>query len=148
MLRESETTTGERVIVQGIGNSFVSVPFHKVSLESNLVHGNTDVGVVSNLPMRGISMLLGNDLAGGKVVRYPWVVSKPSVSKETEKIEERHPGVFPSYAVTRAKSKQKNAKINSDDGLSSALKDWSTVHQLVLAGKHNWGLPTKCLWEY
>ena len=87
MPRESETAKGERVILQGVGGNVVSVPLHQISLDSEIVCGTVIVGVVDSLPMQGISMLLGNDLAGERVVPHPRVVEKLSVSEGTEKIE-------------------------------------------------------------
>ena len=38
---------------------------------TSMVLGTVTVGIVAELPMRGISLLLGNDLAGGKVLPSP-----------------------------------------------------------------------------
>lgn len=107
MPRGSETTTGERVVIQGVGSNFVSVQLHRISLDSNIVCGPIVIGVVDSLPMKGISMLLGNDLARERVVPHPRVVEKLSVLEETEKIEETHPGTFPSCLVTRANARKR-----------------------------------------
>ena len=37
MPRESETATGEQVIIQGVGEDLVSVPPHRISLDSEIV---------------------------------------------------------------------------------------------------------------
>ena len=58
------------------------------------------------LPIKGVSLLLGNDLAGGKVVADPKVTSKPITLVSTEKLEEVFPGIFSSCAVTRAMAKK------------------------------------------
>ncbi|PIK41670.1 hypothetical protein BSL78_21475 [Apostichopus japonicus] len=42
----------------------ISVPLHRVNLECGLVSGQVLVGVMSELPIKGVSMMLGNDLAG------------------------------------------------------------------------------------
>ena len=107
MPRESETATGEQWILQGVGGNVVSAPLHQISLDSEIVCGTVIVGVVDSLPMQGISMLLGNDLAEERVVPHPRVVEKPIVSEETEKIEQEHPGTFPSCVVTRAEAKKR-----------------------------------------
>ena len=62
------TSTGESVIAQGIEAGCVNVPIHKVNLVSDLVTGSVVVGTRPTLPIEGVSLLLGNDLAGGKVV--------------------------------------------------------------------------------
>lgn len=66
VLRELNLTTGKSVIVQGISNSFVSVPLHRIRLTCNLVSSPVEVEVSFSLPMKVIS-LLGNELAGGRV---------------------------------------------------------------------------------
>ena len=100
------TSTGESVIAQGIEGGCVNVPLHKVNLVSNLVTGSVVVGTRPTLPIKGVSLLLGNDLAGGKVVADPKVTSKPITLVSTEKLEEVIPGIFPSCAVTRAMAKK------------------------------------------
>ena len=107
------TSTGESVTTQGIEGGCVTVPLHKVNLVSDLVTGSVVVGTRPTLPIKGVSLLLGNDLAGGKVVPDPKVTSKPITLVSTEKLEEVIPGIFPSCAVTRAMAKRpkKNQKI-------------------------------------
>ena len=57
-----------------------SIPLHIINLECDLINKNkVTVGVVSSLPCEGISLLLGNDLAGGKVV--PDVITSDTPSK-------------------------------------------------------------------
>ena len=101
------------MILQGVGGDFVSVPLHQISLNSEIVCRTVIVGVVDSLPMQGISMLLGNDLAGERVVPHPRVVEKPMVSEETEKIEQEHPGTFPSCVVTRAEAKKMTGDVTT-----------------------------------
>ena len=43
------------------------VPLHKVHLKCGLVTGPVVVGVRPSLPVQGVSLVLGNDLAGGQV---------------------------------------------------------------------------------
>ena len=100
------TSTGESVIAQGIEGGCVNVPLHKVKLVSDLVTGSVVVGTRPTLPIKGVSLLLGNDLAGGKVVADPKVTSKSITLVSTEKLEEVIPGIFPSCAVTRAMAKK------------------------------------------
>ena len=56
------TSTGESVIAQGIEGGCVNVPLHKVDLVSDLVTSSVVVGTRPNLPIKGVSLLLGNDL--------------------------------------------------------------------------------------
>ena len=71
------TSTGETVIAQGVEGGCVNVPLYKVNLASDLVTGSIVVGTKPTLPIKGVSFLLGNDLAGAKVDVDPKVTSKP-----------------------------------------------------------------------
>ena len=84
----------------------MNIPLHKVKLVSDLVTGSVVVGTRPTLHIKGVSLLLGNDLAGGKVVADPKVTSKPITLVSTEKLQEVIPGIFPSCAVTRAMAKK------------------------------------------
>ena len=80
------TSTGESVIAQGIEEGCVNVQFHLVNLVSDLVTGSVVVGTRPTLPIKGVSLLLGHVLAGGKVVADPKVTSKPITLVSTEKL--------------------------------------------------------------
>lgn len=49
------------------GKRFLNLPLHKLNLECEVVSGKVVVALSSQLPIDGITMLLGNDLAGGRV---------------------------------------------------------------------------------
>ena len=123
---DMSSVTGEYVIVQGVEGGFINVPLHRVNLVSDIVSGSVVVGVMETLPAKGVSMLLGNDLAGGKVIAEPKVVMEPVTSAETEKIEEEIPGVFPSCVVTRAQARKMaedtRASIDTEDDLIDLSK--------------------------
>lgn len=97
-------------IVYSISNDFLSIPLHRVHLVSDLVSGPIVVGVVPRMPMKGVSMLLGKELAGEKITIYPKLELEPVTSTEMEKIEEENPCIFPSYAVTQAQAKGEASK--------------------------------------
>ena len=100
------TSTGDSVIAQGIERGCVNVPLQKLNLVSDLVTGSVVVGTRPTLPIKGVSLLLGSDLAGGKVIADPKVTSKPITLISTEKLQEVIPANFPSCAVTRAMAKK------------------------------------------
>ena len=79
------TSTGESVIAQGIQGGYVNAPLHKVNLVSDLVTGFVVMVTRPTLPIKGVSLLLGNDLAGGKVVADPKVTSRPITLISTKK---------------------------------------------------------------
>lgn len=53
------------------------MPLHKVYLKSNVITRLVVVGVVPSLPVKKVSLILGNHLAGGNVVVNPQVFSIP-----------------------------------------------------------------------
>ncbi|KAG1701695.1 Solute carrier family 35 member C2 [Nymphon striatum] len=57
-------STDESVLIQDVECGIISVPLYCVKLKSDLVNGTVKVGVDSSLPVNGIHLLLGNDLAG------------------------------------------------------------------------------------
>jgi len=101
-----QSSAGASVLIQGIECGTINVPLHVVNLKSDLVSGPVTVGIRPTLPVQGISLLLGNDLAGDKVMANPQMTSKPSIQKSTEQLEQEFPGTFPVCAVTRAMSKK------------------------------------------
>ena len=69
----SKTSTGTSGLLEGVGG-FAEAPLHRVNLRSDLVSGSVIVGVQS---VEGIYFIIGNDLAGAKVLADPKVVEKP-----------------------------------------------------------------------
>jgi len=69
------------------------------------------VGVRHNLPFEGVSLLLGNDLAGKKVVAQPIVTNEPAVDAETS---EEDADIYQACVVIRAM--QKKEKQTSSEG--------------------------------
>ena len=60
-----ESATGDTILAQSIEGRYVNVPLHKVFLKSGFVSGLVTVGLRPTIPVEGIALLLGNDLAGG-----------------------------------------------------------------------------------
>ena len=54
--------TRETVMIEGIGGKRVKIPLRKITLKSQWKNGPIKVGVVDKLPMRGISLILGNEI--------------------------------------------------------------------------------------
>nr|XP_054757359.1 uncharacterized protein LOC129263473 [Lytechinus pictus] len=52
-----ESSENAKVLIQGIGPNFMSVPLYKVDLKCDLVSGPVTVGVVPELPMEGVDFL-------------------------------------------------------------------------------------------
>ncbi len=61
------SSLGKSVLVQGIALTCMSVPLHKVVFQSELVNGEVIMGVRPALPVGGVDVILGNNLAGERV---------------------------------------------------------------------------------
>ena len=101
-----KSSSGTSVLIQGVECGFVNVPLHNIYLSSDLVTGPVAVGIRPYLPFKGVHLLLGNDLAGDKVVVNPLLTSTPCVDQPPDPIEQEIPDLYPSCAVTRAMAKK------------------------------------------
>ena len=101
--------TGANVLISGVEMGILEVPLHEVNIKSSLINGNIVIGMRPSLPVEGISMILGNDLAGERVMVDPRVVEKPRDDEETERLAEKFPGIFPASVVTRSMKAKKEA---------------------------------------
>ena len=72
-----ESDTGSFVPIRGMGMSVFRVPLHKLVLQSDLFSGVVNMGVRPALPVEGIHVILGNDVAGGRV--WPDQPARPLV---------------------------------------------------------------------
>ena len=97
------TSVGATVLLQGVELGCFNVPLHRIYLKSDFITGPVIVGVRHNLPFEGVSLLLGNDLAGKKVVAEPIVTNEPAVDAETSKEDT---DIYQACAVTRAMEKK------------------------------------------
>ena len=101
--------TGANVLISGVEMGVLEVPLHEVNIKSSLINGNIVIGMRPSLPVEGISLILGNDLAGEKVMVDPRVVEKPRDDEKTERLAEKFPGIFPASVVTRSMTAKKEA---------------------------------------
>ena len=105
-----QSFTGSSVLIQGIKSGVASVPLHIVDLQSSLVSGPVMVEIVASLPVQGISLILGNDLAGDRVMADPCVSPKPCLSVVSDDSGIEMSEVFLACAVTQAMAKQIEAE--------------------------------------
>ncbi|XP_072046476.1 uncharacterized protein [Amphiura filiformis] len=98
----SEDSQVGHALIRGVGMEVLSVPLHRINLTSTLVSGPITIGVRQEWPVEGISMLLGNDLAGEKVFPDPIMTDKPCLQDDGTQEND----IYPACAVTRAMSKQ------------------------------------------
>lgn len=93
----------ENILIRGV-TGFDTFPKVNIELDCELVKATADVGVVASLPVPGVDLLLGNDIAGVKVFSHPSVSNKPvSVA-----LEKQHPEVYDVCAVPRLLAKARN----------------------------------------
>lgn len=64
----NRSACGSNVVLSGIEMGCVSRPLHNVHIQSKLVSGGFPVAVCPALPVSDVTMVLGNDIAGGRVV--------------------------------------------------------------------------------
>ena len=91
-----ETATGTQVLIQGVELGIVSVPLHTIYLKSDLVSGAVVVGLCPTLPIEGVALILGNDLAGKRVIPELQVVTEQEIMKEGSHDVEAISLIFPS----------------------------------------------------
>ena len=101
------SSLGRSVLIRDMGMHTWPVPLHKIELDSELVKGEVAVALRSSLPVEGVSVILGNDLAGGRVWEGvppppPIVTSGPTVLSGPDSSEKEFPEVFTACAVTRS----------------------------------------------
>jgi len=104
--------TGDSVLIQGIGLGTMQVPLHQVQLSSDIVSGPIVVGLRPSLPVRGVSLILGNDVAGCRV-EVNLCVSDSPYSDVADPLEDI-PGLFPACAVTRAMNQKETQKTSEE----------------------------------
>ena len=112
-----ETSTGENALVRGCGLAWFEAPLHDVYLQSGLVTGLVTVAIRPELPLEGVDMILGNDLAGGEVFPTPIVVNNPVGSRGVNQGDPLSPmpKVFPVCVGTRAQSRKVEEVVDLSD---------------------------------
>ena len=118
--REANTYTGSDVL-QGVDLEVMSVPLHQIQLQSDLVAGRVPVGVRPSLPVKGVDFILGNDLAGDKVMPLPCMVSSPHDASDSC-VDRDANIVYPSCAVTRAMAKRTQSNIGHDSEFTGSTE--------------------------
>lgn len=109
-----KTYAGYNVILRGVEMGYVPQPVHYVCLKTDLISGVFPMAVCAALSIANVSVLLGNDIAGGKVVPALEVLDKP------DKDRLRSVGVVTRAQARRNKSKDEAVGL-SDSFLLSSL---------------------------
>ena len=110
-----KSSSGTSVPIQGVECGNVNIPLHHVNLSSDLVTGFVVIGIKPSLPFKGVLLLLGNDVAGDKVVVNPFVTDTPNIGQTDDPIEQKIPDLYPSCAVTRAMAKKAILRNSNSD---------------------------------
>ena len=119
-----QSSTGTSVVLQGMEGGYMEVPLHTVDLQSGLVSGRVNLGIRKSLPMEGVSLILGNDLAGAKVT-VPVVSAAPLANEQVETAElvQEFPEVFPACVVTRSMAKKSSESVRKTSPDDVSLED-------------------------
>ncbi|KAK3875349.1 hypothetical protein Pcinc_019795 [Petrolisthes cinctipes] len=123
-LIRSGITTGEetgKFVVLGSLWGQGSAPLIKIHLNSDCFCGLATVAVLPELPVRGVDLILGNDLAGGNMGQPfspPVLSERPQTSTELQQLETQEPHLFPLCAVTRSMAKSRQALESNQAGSS------------------------------
>ena len=124
----SESFTGDSLLVHGIGGGFESVPLCEIELQSEVIKGVVSIGVTKSCPVRGISLVLGNDLAGERVkVQKPLLGKYPQSDFKTDMLENDFPGIFPACVTTRAMSRK--PQVDTEYDLSQTFMNWEGLSE-------------------
>lgn len=76
--------------------------------------GLVKVGVRPSLPVAGVNFILGNNLAGGKILPILELLESPELVQPDELVQ-RYPLIFPACAVTRAQSRKLGDVVDLSD---------------------------------
>ena len=120
-----KASENDSVLIKGVGGDYKPVPLQKVYLKSDLVTGPVEVGIVSEIPVEGVDMVLGNDLAGDRVKADPHMCKEPSIEKEdSDKKSQDGQGTDQACVVTRSKklkAKQETSEGKNEMGVENTL---------------------------
>ena len=106
-------------VVMGIEMGFVPAPLHQIHVKSGIVTGFFTVGVRSCFPINGVDLIMGNDLAGGKVYPVPEVVNIPI--PDTDDLATNHARVFVASVLTRAQAHKQAHDVDLADSLFASV---------------------------
>ena len=123
--------TGEKVVLNDL-TSTTTLMLAKIYLDCPLIKGYVIVGVrEEELPVKGVGLLLGNDLVGKVVMPSLMVVDSPLVESPTKDLDVCQPHIFPACAVTRAQSNLSQSNTNSDSSIDKLPSPLLTRDNLI-----------------
>ena len=129
-----KTATGKSVLLRVVHLGTFKVPLHEVILKSKFITGPVTVGISPTLPVEGVSLLLGNDLASGKDILSPIVSDTNEICTSSD---DKNEHLYPACVVTRAMAKEQVSSDNDETevgnvnlgdtffgSLNTSLTDW------------------------
>lgn len=151
----NQSFCGSHAICQGLGMGYLKAPLHMVQLSTDLLSGQFKVAVCDNLPVKGVNFILGNDIAGGKVMPVLEVVDVPDSSLMVDEINDLSK-LFPACVCTRAQSRKLTDVVDLSDSflytdqmpsnsLSPVIIDSSKKEDHMGQGDLNDGKQLECL---
>lgn len=107
-----QSSCGSNILVWGIKMSVTSTSVHMVFLQSPLVSGYVKVAVHTRLPIAGVSFILGNNLAGGRVFPSPEILGIHISAADPASLPL---GLFSSCAITRAQARKMEGVVDLEN---------------------------------
>lgn len=125
--------TGEKVALKSL-NCSPTADLANIHIQSELIRGPVKVAVLEmDLPVPGVTFLLGNDLAGRGMIPDLVVKEKPMSGSPTEKLDQEKPHIFPVCAVTRSQTASKTSSSPSLPGRDDMLTQVMCRENLIKA---------------
>uniref|UniRef100_A0A3Q3MQZ4 Gypsy retrotransposon integrase-like protein 1 n=1 Tax=Mastacembelus armatus TaxID=205130 RepID=A0A3Q3MQZ4_9TELE len=115
-----KSACGYSAILRGIEMGYTPKPVHMIHITSKLVTGFFPVAVSDELPIEGVTLLLGNDIAAGKVLPSLEVVQVPIPPDSGSESP-----IFPLCVVTRSQARA-DSDVRIDDSFLSSLFEKET----------------------
>lgn len=105
-----QSVCGYSSVLRGVEMGYVLRPLHFIHQRSNLISGIFPLAVCPALPIRSISMLLGNDIASGKVTPSLQVLNILPAPHGALVVESR---LFPACIITRAQAQKQSTDLKT-----------------------------------
>ena len=124
LLLYEQMSVDASVLIQEVGIDILRVLLYQIHLQFDLISGPVVVGIKPSLQVNGVSVILGNDLAGGKVQPHLQAVSDTELVLCSPSAVDGPYATFPVCVMTRAAERHTLAPENdTPTGLSVLLTD-------------------------
>ena len=125
----------ESVLISGIHGNYIPIPLININITSKYKCGIITVGLVDVLPIPGIHLILGNDVAGNKVFANPTAINEPE-SKNVNNI--KHQQNKANCVITRAQQHiYENNSIDLSDTFMYNLNNTEDKQKLIDKQNHD-----------